>query len=400
MFRNYDRPHSTSDHSGIFNKGDASAARVWKVARATSAAPLYFSKMVIGDNTYLDGGMGCNNPAELMFHEIHGTHGREPELILSIGTGTKPKVQNGAHSKREKNGKHRFLDNARNVIHAAKRLPDIATDSEIIHDRLRGSMSLLRTKKKSKYPMYFRFNVPDLGSMKLDSWESTENSEEPDGKKTLEALELSTLAYLDTPAVSEDLESCAKELVRMRRERARTERWEEFATHTTYRCPERKEHECEDLVFSSRGKLRLHASECHDFVPWVSIEDQPGSDAAECAEDNPLCIIDECAEHPQLFTGEDATKQLLDHLRGPTHKIKDAKPMSTPALEAWLDLGRTTTDAAFQEEPPAPSHEQNDPIQQPAVSHNVRPDRARWTNLLQLRGRSPASRSDQHSTGR
>jgi hypothetical protein len=188
VFRNYDRPDSTKDNEWYFNTGDASVAKVWKVARATSAAPLYFSKQSIGNSTYLDGGMGCNNPAELMSHEIKGVHGREPDLILSIGTGAKPRAENESGEQR-KTRKHKLLDNARSVLHAAKRLPDLATESEKFHLRLKSNLNSLRTRGNSKYPMYFRFNVPDLGTMELDAWKSSEHSKKPDGQHTLRELQ-------------------------------------------------------------------------------------------------------------------------------------------------------------------------------------------------------------------
>ena len=322
VFRSYDHKHSAA--GTWFNIGSASNARVWKVARATSAAPLYFSKQTIEKSTYIDGGMGCNNPAELMLQEVKGAHGRHPDLILSIGTGTKPKNEDDAEMPQQTR-RHRLLDNARSVLTAARQLPDIATQSEDVHDRLEDRIKDLRAAGNSKYPMYYRFNVPDLGSVELDAWVSSVNSKIPDGKQTLENLEEETLKYLSTDKAKKDLDACAKVLVRIRRERAATERWEQYATHTTYRCPEEDEHECKSLQFSTRDELRLHASERHEYVPWVTMDD------------NPICIIDECAEHPQRYEGKDSEDQLLRHLKGPPHDIKCAKPMTTPGLEAWMD---------------------------------------------------------------
>jgi hypothetical protein len=387
VFRNYDRPDSTKDNEWYFNTGDASVAKVWKVARATSAAPLYFSKQSIGNSTYLDGGMGCNNPAELMSHEIKGVHGREPDLILSIGTGTKPRAENESGEQR-KTRKHKLLDNARSVLHAAKRLPDLATESEKFHLRLKSNLNSLRTRGNSKYPMYFRFNVPDLGTMELDAWKSSEHSKKPDGQHTLRELQNQTLRYLNDESVVKGLEACAKELVRIRRERAKTERWEQFATHTTYFCPEKDGHECESLHFTSRDKLRLHALERHEYVPWVAIDG------------NLVCFLGECAEHPQLFEGKDSEDQLLRHLKGRSHNIKDAKPISTPGLEAWVDRKRITRDAAFDEKIPALPQGQIDLTQQPADSGDDGPTRTPWSVPWLWHRRSPASESDLQSNRR
>ena len=65
---------------------------IWEAARATSAAPTFFKRIVIrGSGTsqsYVDGGMGCNNPimqvleeAELVFPS------RRVACVISIGTG-------------------------------------------------------------------------------------------------------------------------------------------------------------------------------------------------------------------------------------------------------------------------------------------------------------------------
>ena len=403
MFRNYDRPHVKKDESEwLFNAGDASIAKVWEVARATSAAPRYFSKHTIDNGTpgtYVDGGMGCNNPADLMSQEVDAIHGRVPELIISVGTGTKPSAQHDPPQQvnvRE----HKFLNHARSVFGVLKKLPDIVTASENCHASLQMHVSDIRRERSrnqpnpSKYPMYSRFNVPGLGTIELDAWESTDGSEKPDGAKTLRELEARTRTYLNTEAVRKSMEACAKELVLMRRERAKTERWEQFATHTTYRCPLEEEHECADKLFSTREQLRSHAAERHEYVPWISIPERPSSITNECLEDSPICIMDQCAEAPQLFRGADAVNQMLQHLQGPAHNIKNPQPRSKPGLEEYLDEGRTTLDAAFQEVSPVVSREHPDPAQQPPEGQKGGANRTRWGNMFRLGRRKISSRVD------
>ena len=409
VFRNYNRSDHTMDKEPwLFNTGDASIAKIWEVARATSAAPLYFSKKNIENGTYIDGGMGCNNPAELMSQEVQGIHGRAPDLILSIGTGTKPKPtpQHG-RLQQAKAKNHKLLDHFRNLIHVIKVLPDIATESENCHSYLKGNMSTFRDErsraagKDIKHPMYFRFNVPDLGSVKLDAWKSSENSEGPDGEITLQEIRDKTRDYLNTDEVRESMESCAKELVLLRRARAETERWEQFATHTTYHCPIGAQHRYQcgsKLVFPNREELRSHAAERHDFVPWIPIKEQPKSGTDECPEDSYICTMDQCQEDPQLFRGADAVALLLQHLQGQAHNIKDAQPMSRSALEKWLDDGRTTKDAAFQVGDPVAPREQIEPAQQSATSQHAKTHRTRWRNPFRPHRRSPGSKADSQST--
>lgn len=36
--------------------------KIWEAARATSAAPAYFKRLIVGNDQFIDGGMGWNNP--------------------------------------------------------------------------------------------------------------------------------------------------------------------------------------------------------------------------------------------------------------------------------------------------------------------------------------------------
>jgi hypothetical protein len=153
-------------------------------------------------------------------------------------------------------------------------------------------------------------------------------------------------------------------------------------------CPEKEGHECESLHFTSRDKLRLHALERHEYVPWVAIDGES------------VCFLGECTEHPQLFKGKDSEDQLLRHLNGLSHNIKDAKQISTPGLEEWLDRKRITKDAAFHEQIQALPQDQNDPTQQstdPGDGGTARtPSSVPWL----WHRRSPASESDLQSNNR
>lgn len=47
------------------NRNEKSASpdiKVWEAARATSAAPAYFKPQTVGDDEFVDGGLGANNP--------------------------------------------------------------------------------------------------------------------------------------------------------------------------------------------------------------------------------------------------------------------------------------------------------------------------------------------------
>ena len=76
LFRNYTPVSSTFEGT--------SDAKLWEAARATSAAPIYFTPTQVGEMFLRDGGLQANNPSELLFDEF-GTEALG--LIVSLGTG-------------------------------------------------------------------------------------------------------------------------------------------------------------------------------------------------------------------------------------------------------------------------------------------------------------------------
>ena len=70
---------------------------VWKVARYTSAAPVFFSEC---DN-YVDGGVLANNPCQYGLAEIQNFHLHRGQklpisLVVSVGTGIYPQEKLGS----------------------------------------------------------------------------------------------------------------------------------------------------------------------------------------------------------------------------------------------------------------------------------------------------------------
>lgn len=77
LFRSYSLPGIPAAHFPI-----------WKVARATSAAPTYFEAIEIDGRRYADGGMGYNNPMDLAMEEAQKLFpGEAINVMLSIGCG-------------------------------------------------------------------------------------------------------------------------------------------------------------------------------------------------------------------------------------------------------------------------------------------------------------------------
>jgi hypothetical protein len=330
VFRTYTHPRNTE-----FSGENTSTAKIWEVARATSAAPRYFTPQKIEGNDFMDGGIGFNNPSQVISSEIQAIHGKEPCLVLSIGTGTKidnsGSPRRGNERLRECNVKKRkwLFKHARNMFTLAARvLPECVANTDEPHKNLEvKAQEAKRTGQKFKY---FRLDVRDLASLvALDEWIPETGDDSLDKMETLRYLEQKTNAFFDNDAdAAAKLQECAKELVRVRRLRAETERWERFATHTRYKCPEHDT--CGLPDFTSRERLRMHASEHHEFVPEVMMENQP------------VCLIDQCMETPKLHAD---SKGFIKHLNGSDHRMEDASPMSSMKFDEWLDTGRRTEDA-------------------------------------------------------
>jgi predicted acylesterase/phospholipase RssA len=120
-----------------------------EAAMATSAAFSFFDPVEIGDQTYLDGGTGANNPVDRVWNEAQALFGAEDGKIhnvvgcvLSIGTGDP--------------GINSFSKNAWKVL--AETLRNLATETEATERRFSKTHSYL-TAPTASTPRYFRFNV-------------------------------------------------------------------------------------------------------------------------------------------------------------------------------------------------------------------------------------------------
>jgi hypothetical protein len=327
LFRSYDhpRPGPQARSEQHLNPEPAHRVQLRKVARATSAAPLYFDKMVIKGIGFKDGGLGANNPAALAADDINQIHGgRYPRLIISIGTGKVSEEQLESDPDRLTKPKlsHGILKYLKDNFGLLETLENIATDSEREHRNLERHIKALRCAHP-KYPLYFRFNVPDITSIDLDEWKPSKG-----GQFTLQQLEKATNAYLARHDVQLDLLDCAVELVDLRRKRAETERWERFATDIVYCCPPSMN--CEtSLELASRDELRQHAFDGHEWVTW------PHHSARRC------CSAQDCDHIPEGETDGEREEALRTHLRD-YHEMKVPQLKTLHEMENWLDSGRTT----------------------------------------------------------
>ncbi|ORY06364.1 hypothetical protein BCR34DRAFT_448216, partial [Clohesyomyces aquaticus] len=140
-----------------------------------------------------------------------------------------------------------------------------------------------------------------------------------------------TKTYLSNRDVHNRLLQCARDLVRIRRRRAETDRWERFARELSYYC---HEEDCKTIArrFPTRNSLRKHAWDAHGFVWELRI--------ANAEPDGPkyACTLDQCQ-----LAGMHVFKKRRDyqtHLKI-YHGIQKVEFQTRAQLEAWLDRGRT-----------------------------------------------------------
>lgn len=311
-------------------------------------------------------------------------HDHLPSLILSVGTGAPEGQIKSRQQWRRKLSPAKLADMIRsppietNRIRYWKDEKDtmirLATDSE------RTEQCMRKIAGRSHVP-YSRFNVKKgLSSIVLDDWRPRTS-----GRETLETIARLTNDYLRTLDVNNELLHVARMLVEIRRNRAKTERWERFATDFIYFCPERS---CNNVErgptrrYKERNELREHGIVDHNFFVnrWTENSE----------ETNIPCPRHSCVyQVPGLFTSDG----LYQHLHQ-CHGIDKPVFKSPHQMEEWLDTGRISLRRALKhhEEEAFPDH--SDP--QPAGDNSPRlivpsSETHRDTSLSTKRTRSRAS---------
>jgi hypothetical protein len=325
VFRTYDHPHPSplapkSKRTPHLNPGNATAEEIWKVARATSAAPKYFDPITFGERTFRDGAIGANNPAEVAFGEVLQMHRYSPKMLISIGTGLK-----SGNITKKNTSKLAKPEGWRNL---AKLMTNLITQSELTENKVQTAC-----EREEPDVDYYRWNVPGAGDVHLDEWEPP-----TDGSLTKAKLREFAEVYLSSVDVHLSLVKAARKLVSMRRKRAATERWESFAQRNVYFCPEPSCHHLRATqTFLSREKLRNHGIHQHCYIINVKVKNR--------ADLRHACLFDKCSHGEIHVFNEQAEfeKHLIEY-----HGVRKPEFMSPRKLEAWLDLGRMTQQEAIR----------------------------------------------------
>jgi predicted acylesterase/phospholipase RssA len=162
LFRTYTTAKAV-DTLGISN------CTIWQAGRATSAAPTFFDPIEIGNQLFVDGATGRNNPVEEVLAQaklIWSDVEHRIQCIISIGTGV-PDLED-------------FGDNLKKVIDTIKA---IAVETETTERRFSQNHERLGVGGR-----YFRYNVQQgLGNVGLD-----EHKEVP-------RIQVATKHYLELP---------------------------------------------------------------------------------------------------------------------------------------------------------------------------------------------------------
>jgi hypothetical protein len=202
-----------------------SECSVWQAARATSAAPTFFKPMAVDRPrpaiTYIDGGMGYNNPAELSLGEGQRLWPESKQfLLVSVGTGV-PKANSIRQVSFDQNSQESILAEVKrylpdvvtrawempkyslaglkSLIEMGSVLAQLATNSEDVHQRVQRAH---RGNSSEYQSHYFRFNVPrDVGDIGLGDW------------CKLEELAAHTDNYMKEYETEEQMSRCVKSLL-------------------------------------------------------------------------------------------------------------------------------------------------------------------------------------------
>jgi hypothetical protein len=164
--------------------------------------------MPLEDETavFEDGGFGeSNNPTDLGIQEIRRL-GHTVGTVVSVGTARADALYGTG------------------ILGRIKMMSDKATNPENVHARV-------EERADREDFDYFRLNAPGFLEVDLDEWKPKS------GARTLEKIRRRFNEWLRDPQNDEDLQDCAKALVRQRRARAMDrDQWQHFAIGAVYTC--------------------------------------------------------------------------------------------------------------------------------------------------------------------
>ncbi|KZM24237.1 uncharacterized protein EKO05_0005788 [Ascochyta rabiei] len=242
-------PHTQVTTLPKINYGPAETMEIWQVARAATAAPMYFKEIRFTQQSgtngqkyfFSDGGFGeTNNPTDLGLLEIETLPGRHSVgAIVSVGTS-----------------RGKADPSRKSVLNIMKRMAGKATNPNIVASAM----------SQRQLENYWRFNDEEGIDIELDDWKPSSWFTHPDrrGEISLKTMEDAFHRWACKLESAQWLENCARELVTTRRGRCQEKsRWEQFALGAhTYRC--KHEDCCNEPPYSSRHQFEQHWQQVHE----------------------------------------------------------------------------------------------------------------------------------------
>jgi len=226
LIRTSDPDHLPTVHLGF----DSSEfpLEIWRVGRATSAAPFYFPEMKFHQlennldvtHVYKDGAIVANNPAFVAYQDIcyrKGPPGQPvvPCVLLSVGTGVVDTKVDGFAKSSGSGMWHKFEEKFRILGHMLQAY----TKGEKEHQ----AMYVIGGGQHSWYK---RLNPDGIENIALNEWKKADNQP---GKKTTDHMHNAVKRYLvnkcdaeadDFDCPDQKLVQVAEKLVRQRRAKA------------------------------------------------------------------------------------------------------------------------------------------------------------------------------------
>jgi hypothetical protein len=290
IFRSYDNFSTQAEYNGLpLNPGLGTNLSAWKVARAATAAPLYFKPLEIalddgevirsrkqttqmslvndeenpnGHNNkkkkkkkkiqtrirktalYSDAGFSeTNNPSMRLLAELRTVFRDGPKKVanwISIGTA-RPTSPHGTAT-------------LRSILRKA--VVELG-DPEPVHERMRDLH--LRTFE------YYRLNEPNgLSDLGMDDWEP-KGSANP-GARTIETMENVFNNWAARPSNQAKVQKAARSLVEIRRERTdNISMWERYALGRYFICPANNCWLDSDETWHYRDSFAYHLRTVHGY---------------------------------------------------------------------------------------------------------------------------------------
>lgn len=231
--------------------------KLWQVARAATAAPMYFDefKICLGEGNsreriyFSDGGFGdTNNPTEVGMMEVEALYGRDCfSAIVSIGTAR-------ANDKGE----------GRGILRRVRHIAAVATDPRIV----------ARSLETRRLENLWRFNDEIGLDIELDDWKPNGWTTKHPGHKTLRKIQDGFYRWAAQLENIDNIESCARHLVEIRRSRmADRSRWQRFSLAASqYQC---EDVDCHETTYETLDLFNQHWNSFHREEPDADALRQP-----------------------------------------------------------------------------------------------------------------------------